>query len=636
MSTFIAPDGITWFEQTATTNLVNCWSMCYSPAFSKFFAVSYNSYSRVLSSSDGITWDSVVKGDAPGQLPKGWKQVVQGNVLVAVGVNGIMLSVDGLHWTTPNLPQLNYNTIEYSQELNRFVALTDTNAVVFSVDSNLTLTQQLVPIPTSKWSSIAYSPSLNRFVAVSYRGPISVMYSTNGINWTNGNLLSNLWNKIVWSPERGQFLAIANASSSNVGTSTDGINWTTVNNTTNYWRDLTWSPELGMFMMVSSGFGNNNSSTSGGTSFTTYKTRRLSSVVWSSEYQMFIANVVQTPSLVPSDLYNVLLGKQITPSPTPTMTVTPTATVTPTPSITASITPSATITPTPTVTATLTPSITVTATVTPTTTPSVTSTPTLTPSVSATITPSVTPTITVTSSITPTVTRTPTRTVTPTISVTPSDTITPMINAIRAASEDWWSFNDNVANNISGRGDLIGFSNTYEASPLGGKRLITSAVHSGPQSNVLNTTSFSIGGLVKVQDTALTGTIFGGYSNTSNGPTVALRYDGSNNFVFWNIVGPNNEAFTLSVLDIPINQWFSTMITVSGEDVSLYANGALMVTAVLNFTPRTNSNLVLNEISNGRIVGDVDEIYTFNRPLTSAEVNFLQGNGGKSWSPTFG
>lgn len=657
MSTFIAPDGITWFEQVSDSKLVNCWSMCYANNLNAFFAVSYNGYARVLKSTDGTSWTSIVKGDAKGQLPKGWKHIVQGNVLVAVGVNGIILSTDGDHWTVPDLPQLNYNTVEYSPTLNRFVALTDNTAVLFSIDKNLTLTQQVVSIPTSKWSSLVYSPSLNRFVAVSYGTASALMYSTNGITWTTGNLPQNLWSKIVWSPERSQFLAIARSPTSNVASSSDGINWSTTNNSTNYWRDLAWSPELGMFMMVSSGFGNTNSSTGGGTSFTTYKTRRLSSVVWSSTHQMYVANVVQTQSLAPSDLYNVLIGKQITPSPTITPTVTPTMTVTPTPTITPTLTRTATVTPTITVTASVTPSITptqtpsstpgVTPTVTRTVTPTISITPTLTPAVTQSVTPSITPTKTpavtqtATPSITPTISVTPsitpTLTVTPTITPSPSDTIAPMVNAIRTASQDWWSFNDNINNNKSGRGALIGQSTAYEVSPLGGKRLISSATHSGPLSEALNTSNFSIGAVVRVKPDSLNGVVFGTHSVSIPRACVSLVYDFEFNRLTWQINGSASNVIQITLPGIVAGQWFNTMLTVaSNGDLNVYINGSLAVNGSMTFTALTNTNMELNDTRSGRICADIDELYTFTRALTASEINFLQGNGGKTWSPTFG
>ena len=117
------------------------------------------------------------------------------------------------------------------------------------------------------------------------------------------------------------------------------------------------------------------------------------------------------------------------PTPTPSISLTPFLTPSVTPSITVSTTPSVSITPTRTpsvsITLSVTPSITITPSITPSTTTSVSVTPSvsLTPSISITATPnastsafpSVTPSIT--PSITPTISLTPT--ITPTLSLTP-------------------------------------------------------------------------------------------------------------------------------------------------------------------------------------------------------------------------
>ena len=103
----------------------------------------------------------------------------------------------------------------------------------------------------------------------------------------------------------------------------------------------------------------------------------------------------------------------ISPTPTPTVTPTPSVTPTITPTVTVTSSVTATITPTTSVTPTLTPTSSETPTPTPTVTSTVTSTPT--PSVTATLTPTPTQTITptITSTITPTPTITPTETNTP-------------------------------------------------------------------------------------------------------------------------------------------------------------------------------------------------------------------------------
>jgi|MudIll2142460700_1097286.scaffolds.fasta_scaffold363583_1 hypothetical protein len=105
-------------------------------------------------------------------------------------------------------------------------------------------------------------------------------------------------------------------------------------------------------------------------------------------------------------------------TPSPTLTPTNTSTNTPTPSVTATNT--GTPTPTPSVTATGTNTPTPTQTVTPSETP--TNTPTNTPTVTQTNTPSVTPTNTTTSTPTNTASGTPTNTPTPSITASPSET----------------------------------------------------------------------------------------------------------------------------------------------------------------------------------------------------------------------
>lgn len=128
------------------------------------------------------------------------------------------------------------------------------------------------------------------------------------------------------------------------------------------------------------------------------------------------------------------------PSPTPTITATPTPSATPTPTDTSSptltpsptptdtatrtptATPSDTPTVTPTFTSTATPTITNTPTVTP--TPTITRTPTATPIPTATFSPTDTPTITPTF----TVTHTPTQTATVTLTLTP--TATPVLRRL--------------------------------------------------------------------------------------------------------------------------------------------------------------------------------------------------------------
>ena len=141
-----------------------------------------------------------------------------------------------------------------------------------------------------------------------------------------------------------------------------------------------------------------------------------------------------------------ILNVEPSASPTPTLSLSPTATPTLTPTITVStsITPTITVTPTktpthtPTASISPTPTTSIGASATPTNTPTIsftptitetpTNTPTSTPTISITPTRTVTPTLTATSTVTPT----KTATVTPTASVTPTVSLTPSIDIISA------------------------------------------------------------------------------------------------------------------------------------------------------------------------------------------------------------
>jgi hypothetical protein len=139
------------------------------------------------------------------------------------------------------------------------------------------------------------------------------------------------------------------------------------------------------------------------------------------------ALILPTPtpsiSVTPTATPTQTITSSATNTPTPTQTVTSTATVTPTQTLSNTPTTTSTNTPTPSITSTITNTPSNTTTITPTST----STPTLTPSSTPTVTPSVTATPTYTPTETPTLT--PTQTVTPTASltqsITNSQTLTP-------------------------------------------------------------------------------------------------------------------------------------------------------------------------------------------------------------------
>jgi len=130
------------------------------------------------------------------------------------------------------------------------------------------------------------------------------------------------------------------------------------------------------------------------------------------------------PDPTPTSTLTVTPSRTITPTLTPTRTITPSSTITPSITATPSITPSSTITPTITPSTTITPSITAS----PSITPSPSLPPTITPSASTSITPSITPS----PSLPPTIT--PSRTTSVTPSITPSTSLPPTITPSRTPS----------------------------------------------------------------------------------------------------------------------------------------------------------------------------------------------------------
>lgn len=133
--------------------------------------------------------------------------------------------------------------------------------------------------------------------------------------------------------------------------------------------------------------------------------------------------ITTTPSITPTITLtpSVTITNTITPTITPTFTQTPTVTPTVTPTIGETPTPTVTETVTQTPTASITPTVTATENITPTPTQTETETPTPTP------TPSVTSTLTPTPTETPTLTPTTTLTLTPTLTETPTQTPTPSL-----------------------------------------------------------------------------------------------------------------------------------------------------------------------------------------------------------------
>ena len=96
-----------------------------------------------------------------------------------------------------------------------------TNIMVYSTDG-INWTQGNMP-SSQQWYSVCYGN--DKYVAIAYRSDI-MAYSTDGINWTQGNMPSSRgWHSVCYG--NGKYVTVAggNLNSNIMAYSTDGINW---------------------------------------------------------------------------------------------------------------------------------------------------------------------------------------------------------------------------------------------------------------------------------------------------------------------------------------------------------------------------------------------------------------------------
>lgn len=183
-------------------------------------------------------------------------------------------------------------SICWSRELSMFVA-TFNGRMGYSYNGINFTTTSIINI----WRSVCWSPQLGIFVAVAsdIGSANQVIYSTDGINWTNATAAAaNQWLSVCWAAELGIFCAVAGSGTGNrVMTSPDGINWTAqASAADSSWPSVCWSPELRLFVAVSN-FGTTKAMTSSdGINWqaitTGLGTQNYRSVCWISDLGIFV------------------------------------------------------------------------------------------------------------------------------------------------------------------------------------------------------------------------------------------------------------------------------------------------------------------------------------------------------------
>ena len=212
-------DGNNWTTGTTSFPGGSWSSVVYGDG--KFVVVADDGATRVMTSTDGINWESRT---ATSQT--GWYSVTYGNgIFVAVaevGVTRVITSPDGITWTGRSTPAGNSDPawIDVAYGNGTFVAvayLGSGNRVMTS--PNGTTWTSRTPAENGAWWSVTYGNG--KFVAVGEDGKI--MTSSDGTTWasqTSGN------DKDWLGIEFGNNLFVAVGMLGSVMTSSDGITWT--------------------------------------------------------------------------------------------------------------------------------------------------------------------------------------------------------------------------------------------------------------------------------------------------------------------------------------------------------------------------------------------------------------------------
>ena len=314
ISSLLSNSTTSWNQITTYNTAIDSihWnSICWSPELSLFVAVANGTMSsytttnnRVMTSTDGYIWSIGTSA-----ADNNWNSVCWSSQLmlfIAVASSGtgnrVMTSPDGITWTVRTSAADNsWNSVCWSPELSLAVAVATSgngNRVMTSPDG-INWTLRITPDNINNWNSICWSPELNLFVAVSNSGTNRIMISSNGINWTAVSEPTGVvgsWTSICWSPELSLFVAVANSAtnSRNYMRSSDGINWFPSYETNSMACQLiTWSKDLEIFVVMDQN-GQYFTYSYDAISWTRVlinngsNIARPGSILWSSEYKMFI------------------------------------------------------------------------------------------------------------------------------------------------------------------------------------------------------------------------------------------------------------------------------------------------------------------------------------------------------------
>jgi alpha-tubulin suppressor-like RCC1 family protein len=228
--------GISWsFIPTNTSSSTNSVPIIWSQAYKEYIGVYGTNPSRdstitsLTSAISGGIWKS---SNFLGEVPSL-------KVFIAIENNNIIYTFDFLTWYVSNKAM--YTTLNRIRSEN--IMNNDNSSIyiwqnnIISLDINrvnnyldLTYYDTINNSLNVGIQSICYSESLNLYVAISNTNANQrIITSSDGINWTLRNTPNNNWVKITYSNQLNLFVCIANSGNDRIMISSNGINWNTNN-----------------------------------------------------------------------------------------------------------------------------------------------------------------------------------------------------------------------------------------------------------------------------------------------------------------------------------------------------------------------------------------------------------------------
>lgn len=243
--------GKTWtpreFPSDSVNHKLGLRAISWIYAKNKFYAGGGGSLNNIgfnmISSSDGITWvgsggltnsNFIVSGISysPG-LDRAYTPFAN------AATNGQRSTdVDLSSWVTSSRPSVSgvafMNATLWVEELGLFLQVGAGVSAFYSATAlgQIGIPTQWVAAATpdgATYTALAWSPTLSLVVAVANTGTERVMYSSDGVTWSNASVTGaggQNWNGITWFPYLDKFVAVGDGGITM--NSSDGINWTQV------------------------------------------------------------------------------------------------------------------------------------------------------------------------------------------------------------------------------------------------------------------------------------------------------------------------------------------------------------------------------------------------------------------------